>query len=555
MPFDDSAPDPSNYNSGYDPQQSLRNPVQVPPLPQGDPGETYAPSTMQGSTGDVPLPPRFIDQSGNVRVATPAPYTIDRPDINLAQMAQQAALQPSLKPVAQTIAEKIQQNGSYPDPASYMADATVETYKLAHSMGLDASTPEGADFINKTLNDAKSAAGQYVSPPQKGRYMELKNGALFDTYTGKQINTASSFHQMIMDQQGHQVDMNSQASDAGLQQPFQMPTTITPPSMALGNNTGTQAGGMVNNPMGSVQSQSPQAQPSQAQPPQSKGVDPTFTALDNMSAIDRQTALTGNPIVAKEYSDYVKQKQDNEATPDLNPNAIDALAKRFIASGEIPSIGMGKEAAKSKSLIFNRVSQIMNSSGSSPEQILAKEAAFKATTGELKRLQSQRGTAMTYADTTDKALDYAKSLSDKVDRSGNQFFNKWIMAGKQATGDPDVAAFNAALNTASQEYIKSNSIGSGGNSDAARSHVNSLISGIQTKDQFNKVIDTLHNETSIRRNAYDDHVNSLVNSLSGSASTKGLSDRIDVVNTKTGAVGHIPKSQLQDALNSGYALR
>ena len=95
-------------------------------------------------------------------------------------------------------------------------------------------------------------------------------------------------------------------------------------------------------------------------------------------------------------------------------------------------------------------------------------------------------------------------------------FNKWANRVRgEWLGDPDVVAFNAAVQTAANEYAKvaSSATGAGVTSDAARREVTAMLNTAQTPAQFNAVCDLIQKELRNRSEGYDKQIEAVGNQI------------------------------------------
>jgi hypothetical protein len=183
--------DPLDYNSPYDERASQNKSMTVPPLDipsalaQQDPSMRYQPSTMEGSTGDVPIPAHYRDDTGNIYPIMPPTVTIDTGE-TLAdrqnRLAQSRTQIPELKPIQQQLTEK---NAKYSDPVDYLNDVKSHAYQLANAQGIDINSPDGANWMKQTMEAAKGAVAEYVVPPIKDRYKVIPElGIIVDMTNG-----------------------------------------------------------------------------------------------------------------------------------------------------------------------------------------------------------------------------------------------------------------------------------------------------------------------------------------------------------------------------------
>lgn len=154
----------------------------------------------------------------------------------------------------------------------------------------------------------------------------------------------------------------------------------------------------------------------------------------------------------------------------------------------------------------------------SANDVMAERGGQAANKSELVKLQGQRGQVMAFARTFDKNIDLALQLSEKTDRTGNTVLNRWLLAGKKATGDSMVAQFDAANRTAINEYAKlvSSATGGGVTSDSARHEVEDILAKVQTKEQYRDVVNNvLKKDRKNRESGYDDEINRIKEAMRG----------------------------------------
>ena len=191
---------------------------------------------------------------------------------------------------------------------------------------------------------------------------------------------------------------------------------------------------------------------------------------------------------------YVNEKQKIASASDLDltPDAIEQMARRYILDGTMPGLGLGKAATKARSMVMNRVPEIMAAEGMTPQGAVANKMVYGSLKSAFSKLEGQRAPMLAFAETADKNLDLASSLSQKVGRTGSPVLNRWILAGrKSVAGDADVAAFDASVRVAINEFAKvtSSATGGGVTSDQARKDIENILYSAQTPQQFNEVED------------------------------------------------------------------
>lgn len=233
------------------------------------------------------------------------------------------------------------------------------------------------------------------------------------------------------------------------------------------------------------------------------------TASENYAKSRLEVADTNN-----------KTKKDiatDKAATGLTPNALDAAAVVYNTTGVMPSYGMG--GAQTKTAIQNRAAEMRTESGKTTEDWMTGTAGAAAAKPALAHIMSQSTMANAFSATAEKNGELVKSLLDKgAGPTGVPVLNRWLQAGrKNVEGDADVSALNAAMETFKQEQAKimSGATGAAGITDAARSHVDEMISTASTPEQIKKVMEVFALERQNRVASYDEQIKSLQARMSG----------------------------------------
>jgi hypothetical protein len=153
-----------------------------------------------------------------------------------------------------------------------------------------------------------------------------------------------------------------------------------------------------------------------------------------------------------------KQTAPTTAMNNLDSNvpfdegAIDLMARQFLASGQMPGLGLGNATARAQ--VANRANQLVIEAGGDPAAVPANRAGFKADTGALNDLTKRVAVAKAFAGNMDKQADLVEELLNKGASGGKvPIINRWIQAGrKQIEGDPDVTAFDIAVRGLAREH-------------------------------------------------------------------------------------------------------
>lgn len=184
----------------------------------------------------------------------------------------------------------------------------------------------------------------------------------------------------------------------------------------------------------------------------------------------------------------------------LSGDALDSAAQYYNQTGSLPP-GMSRNV-QSQRQIMNRAAQLR---AGMPGDFAVKSAGYKADVAALSNLSKQEALVNSFERNAEKNAIVALGLSNKVDRTGVPVFNRWLLAGRSTgAGDPDVAAFNAATETFTNEYAKimSSATGSGVTSDEARRHARDMLNNAMTQDQYNAVVGVMRQDMGNRRAGY-----------------------------------------------------
>lgn len=183
----------------------------------------------------------------------------------------------------------------------------------------------------------------------------------------------------------------------------------------------------------------------------------------------------------------------------LTPEGQDLAAQEYLNTGKLPP-GMGGAQTGVNAKIIGRAAEMAAANGNDAQATALNRASFKAGQTGLTALTKQRTLVGAFERTALKNLEIALDESNKVDRTGVTPINKWLIAGKKATGDVEVGRFNAALTSALNEYAKvlSGATGSAGISDAARREAHDLLNTANTPEQVIGIVDIMKREMANR---------------------------------------------------------
>lgn len=236
-------------------------------------------------------------------------------------------------------------------------------------------------------------------------------------------------------------------------------------------------------------------------------VSPGATAADLMPALGlaekgyqvdenaRQRALT-RAAIGQRMSGNVDQ---------LTGEPLDILAKRYLADGTLPAMGMGAAGAALKVAIVKRAAEL------NPQADVASAAAsYKADSGSLKKLQQQADAIGAFERTAlangDLFMQKARGLG--ID-TGSPLFNAPARKfAEKVSGDPKMAEFTAAREVFVQEISKilSGSMGNAAVSDSARHEAASLLSPDASLAQIEAAFSLLKKDMANRKQGLADQL-------------------------------------------------
>lgn len=187
----------------------------------------------------------------------------------------------------------------------------------------------------------------------------------------------------------------------------------------------------------------------------------------------------------------------------LSGPALDLAAQKYNNNGEAPPVGNGALGAINRTRIMTRAAEMAAATGDTGAEQNARQAAVHSAGDALTQATTLRSSVQGSEQTALRNADLAMSLAPKGGGQTNSpVINRWIQHGRVAVaGDPDVAAFNAALGTFVDEYAKiiGGSTGGGaGTTDAAHRTAESRVNGAMTAQQLQSVVATMKTEMANR---------------------------------------------------------
>jgi hypothetical protein len=274
-----------------------------------------------------------------------------------------------------------------------------------------------------------------------------------------------------------------------------------------------------------------------------EGIHAENTAIGEIAdeKIAEQQSLTGKPLTkgqkAQIYldarADYEAKKvggtaaarfNANPANQPLDDDSIRDAVKEFRDTGKMPALGMGSSIIR-KQILTERSRELREEAGSVAQDI-TRQSDIHSLQQALTILERSHANVANFEGTALKEADLTLQKAERGAAVGGvPMANRWIQAGRTSiAGDPDVAAFNAAMVSFKNEYarIMSSPTATGGQtSDAARAEADTLINGAMTKGALVSVIDTMKQGMRNRIDTINDELKATQDRIAELASQPG----------------------------------
>lgn len=228
------------------------------------------------------------------------------------------------------------------------------------------------------------------------------------------------------------------------------------------------------------------------------------------AAADREA----NRIREKEVDRKANESVNAETA--MTDDAINSAAEKYRLTGQLPSLGIGKNGAVMKAKILDRAAELAKSAGESNEEQGIRIVANKANQAALAQITKQEQMVGAFEKNALKNLDIALQASKDVDRTGVPVLNRWLLAGRKSiAGDPAVSKFHAANTTFVNEYAKimSGSMGNTVVSDSLRKETESLLATKDTPEQYEATVSLMKQEMANRMKGFAEQKDLLFNSM------------------------------------------
>jgi hypothetical protein len=209
--------------------------------------------------------------------------------------------------------------------------------------------------------------------------------------------------------------------------------------------------------------------------------------------------------------------------------AIDDLAIQSLYDSNVLA-GYRRDPEAMRRIAESRVN-IMRNTGVTSEDVVGGRAGFKADTASLNKITPQYDAIVAFEQTAIRNGKILKELANKADVSGIPAIERWIRAGRVATGDADVAKLNAQMNLyrAEAARILTQPNLSGILTDTARKEMEDVIRNQASAKQVTEVVDLLERDFLNRKQTLEAQIKAIRTRMRGRLAP-GEADSMDPAN-------------------------
>jgi len=206
--------------------------------------------------------------------------------------------------------------------------------------------------------------------------------------------------------------------------------------------------------------------------------------------------------------------------PKLDQATIDFYAKQSLAGDNSWQVGLarGKVGQQLIAAVKDRIPQLAKETGQSPQDVSSNKAQMAALTKTLADRQKYSTAVEQLQGTLTKQADLVESLLAKgASGAGSPVLNKWLQAGRKATGDADVRAFNAAIVGLAREHqrVLTSPLSNAQLHASSQETADTLLNTADTPDAIRAVIGVMRKEAANGKLQADETVSELKAKLAG----------------------------------------
>lgn len=211
-------------------------------------------------------------------------------------------------------------------------------------------------------------------------------------------------------------------------------------------------------------------------------------------------------------SEIAARNVTNQGDPAVSEQTLQGMLNVYKSTGVIPAFGLS-----AKNPLRAQFYAALGSDGNIVTDANTNKTVRAGLTTAYKTQQNLLSANQTAIGTLDQQLGLVQKYSDQVGRSDSPLVNKYLLGLKSGVfGDPDAAALNNIVKTASYEFAKilSGSAASiSGVSVQSAADAESMLNSAMGKGQFTKVIDLMKQESHFRIKSQIDTLSQLEKDL------------------------------------------
>jgi hypothetical protein len=219
----------------------------------------------------------------------------------------------------------------------------------------------------------------------------------------------------------------------------------------------------------------------------------------------------------------------------LNPQALDQAAEMYARTATLPPVAQGRGGALIRAAIANRAAELR------PDTNLAgNKASYHADSASQTKLQGMVDNTDAFERTALANLDTFLGTARNVVDRGSPLWNAGARQfATRFAGDPKMAAFNAARQTAVQEIGKvlGGASAGGAISDSARHEVESLLPPDASLAQLEQASAILRKDMLNRRQSYQQQLHEIQGRAGSVSATPKATHRFNPETGKIEAIG------------------
>jgi hypothetical protein len=225
---------------------------------------------------------------------------------------------------------------------------------------------------------------------------------------------------------------------------------------------------------------------------------------------------TATPVVVNNIANQTgagKPAADVAKQFGMTPDAFDQQAEKYFTTGQLPQVGRGGNGLALQRALMNRSAELH------PNASLAgNEAAFKANSASLSKLQTNFDQVSAFEGTAQKNLDLYLDTLSKIPDLGVKFANVPLRKIDSAMiGSDNYQSMKAAQQTAATETAKvlGSAAASGVLSDTQKKDAEDVISGNLSYSAAKKVVATVKQDFANRHQSYAEQIADIQKRMGG----------------------------------------